>query len=111
MRITVNNGTPLVGQPVTLQATGDSGPAPVDAQWTFGDGQVGAGTTTTHSWAAAQTFTVNVTATFPDGQTATDQRTIQVGSQRFQLTINVSGSGTVLAGGTSCPPTGSTGST
>ena len=102
MHITVNNSSPLVGQDVTLQATSDSGPGPVDAQWTFGDGQVGAGPTTTHQWATAQTFTITVTATFADGQTASDSRMISVGSQRFQLTINVSGSGTVLAGGSSC---------
>ena len=105
MHITVNNSSPLVGQDVTLQASSDSGPAPVGAQWTFGDGQVGNGTTTNHQWASAQTFTVNVQATFADGQTASDSRTITVGSPRFQLTISVSGGGTVSAGGTACPPT------
>jgi PKD domain/Divergent InlB B-repeat domain len=98
--ITVNNPNPLVGQDVTLQATGS--PTPVDAQWTFGDGQVGSGPITTHRWAVAQTFTVTVTATFADGQTASDSRTITVGNPKFQLTINISGSGSVQAGGTAC---------
>lgn len=47
--------------------------------WDFGDGATGSGRTPSHTYAAAGTYTVTVTATLADsGQTASAQRSIRV---------------------------------
>jgi hypothetical protein len=103
--IVVSKGAPLVGDTVVLEAQGAAGgPQPTGATWTFGDGQTGSGVQTSHQWAAARTYQVSVTATFPDGQTAVASRGIQV-TARPQLTVQPPANGTVSGGGISCPGT------
>ena len=103
LQVSVNNGSPLVGTDVTLQAVSSDTPGPTDAQWSFGDGQTGTGTTTTHHWDSAGSFTVTVQATFPDGRGAMATAQVTVGKPKFTLTISPPSGGTVSAGGTVCP--------
>ena len=103
LQVSVNNGSPLVGTDVTLRTVSSDTPGPVDAQWSFGDGQTGTGTTTTHHWDSAGSFTVTVQATFPDGRGAMATAQVTVGKPKFTLTISPPSGGTVSAGGTVCP--------
>jgi hypothetical protein len=103
--ISVSSATPLVGDVVTLAAAGPPGkPQPVDAEWDFADGSRGSGTTVNHSWTAARTYQVTVTAVFPDRQTARAFVTLRV-ITRPQLTVQPPSNGTVSGGGISCPGT------
>lgn len=105
VRIAVSDAQPQVGTDVVLRAVVDAGPAPVSAQWSFGDGATGTGPTTSHQWAAAQTYQVSVRATFPDGRGATASVAIRAHNPRVQLSVAVSGSGRVTGGRISCPST------
>src|SRR5205807_7731070 len=55
--------TPFINSPVTFTATTTGGTAPYTISWNFGDGAVGSGATTTHTYTTAQSFTVTETAT------------------------------------------------
>jgi PKD repeat protein len=48
------------------------------AEWTFGDGTTGAGTTATHTYAAAGTYAVRLTVTDDEGATAATTRQVTV---------------------------------
>ncbi len=54
--------TPITNSPVTFTATTTGGTAPYTISWNFGDGAVGSGATTTHTYTTAQSFTVTETA-------------------------------------------------
>lgn len=106
LRITLSNGTPTVNQNIALQVTTDSGQPPSQAQWDFGDGQQGTGTSVTHQWAAAQTYQVSVTATMPDGEQASTSVSVVVSTvPKVTLTVSSPTNGTVTGGGISCPGT------
>jgi hypothetical protein len=94
---------------VTLQVVNTNADTPESAQWTFGDGGVGSGLTTTHQWAAAQPtpYLVTVTVTLPDGRTATTSVNVTVSeTPRVRLTVSIpGGGGSVSGGGISCPGT------
>jgi len=104
VRIVTSTTTPVIGQDVVLKVVGTGAPAPVAAQWSFGDGHTAPGTSTTHHWDAAQTYQVSVQARFPDGRTATAWVRIQVAGKQARLTVTVSGAGTVTGTGVNCPP-------
>jgi hypothetical protein len=105
VRIAASDAQPQVGTNVALSVVVVSGPAPVNEPWSFGDGATGTGSAVTHSWAAAQTYQVSVQASFSDGRTATASVSITAHNPRVQLTVSVSGSGSVTGGGISCPST------
>jgi hypothetical protein len=67
---------------------------PVTFEWDFGDGSRGAGTAATKTYAAGGTMTITVTASDGRGGTATDRRTVTVGSMTgsWQGTMNFGGS-------------------
>ncbi len=69
--ISLSKPTAQVGEDVTLKVVVTSGPAAVDAQWTFGDGATATGLVTSHNWSAARTYQVTVKATATDRRTAT----------------------------------------
>jgi hypothetical protein len=103
--IVVSSATPLVGDNIILQAVGPPGkPQPVDAEWDFADGQRGSGTRTNHTWTAARTYQVGVTAVFADRQTARAFLQLRV-ITRPRLTVQPPTNGTVTGGGIDCPGT------
>jgi hypothetical protein len=110
VRVIASTTHPVVDEVVTFQAAGRGGPNPTGAQWTFGDGQQGTGVTTRHSWTNTATYPVSVTATFPDGSTASGTVSVQVGRPPTgTLTVQLTGAGdgtvTSKPAGVSCPPT------
>jgi hypothetical protein len=59
--------TPTAGQAVTLTAEA-TGTEPISFGWAFGDGAVGTGTVTTHTYASGGTYTAILTATNECGE-------------------------------------------
>jgi hypothetical protein len=104
LRIVLSADRPLVGQLVTLKVVANGSPTLNRAQWTFGDGRSGDGLVAAHSWSKAGTFQVSARATFRDGRGASTSLTITV-ADKPRLTVQVSGTGVVVGGGISCPPT------
>jgi PKD repeat protein len=85
-QLTVSAGGPYTGQvgiPVSFTGQIISGflPAGVTAQyiWNFGNGQTGAGQSTSHAYTSAGTFTVTLTVTTSAGQTGSATTTVTVG--------------------------------
>jgi PKD repeat protein len=78
--------TGFVGQPVAMSAAASTDPNndPLTAVWNFGDGGTGTGLTTAHTYAAAGTYSVSVTATDPSNasHTASTTATISVPDNR-----------------------------
>ncbi|CAM3900937.1 PKD domain-containing protein [Kibdelosporangium persicum] len=109
LEISMSTTTPTENQTVTLRVNNLNGEAPVSAQWTFGDGATGSGTTTTHRWAAARAtpYLVAVTATMPDGRQAMASANVTVSAvPHVRLTVSVpGGGGSVTGGGINCPGT------
>src|SRR5205814_561604 len=77
---TVSPNNPLVNTPVTFASTTTGGTAPYSITWTFGDGASATGTTVTHTFISAQSFTVAETATDSSSppQTATSSKAVTV---------------------------------
>jgi len=72
--------TPLVNTPVAFTAVTTSGTPPYTIAWNFGDGTTSTGTTVTHMFTTAQSFTVTETATDSSSprQTATSLQSVTV---------------------------------
>ncbi|TMI14750.1 PKD domain-containing protein [Candidatus Bathyarchaeota archaeon] len=72
--------TPIVNSPVTFTATTIGGTPPYSVTWNFGDGTSGTGTSVTHTFTSAQSFTVKETATDASTptQTATSSQSVTV---------------------------------
>jgi PKD repeat protein len=95
----VSAGGPYTGQvgvPVTFTAqavfNGVALGSQAQYQWSFGDGTVSAGQTTTKTYTIAGTYTVSVTATLPTGQTGTASTTVQIsGAQTGTLQVSAGG--------------------
>jgi PKD domain/Divergent InlB B-repeat domain len=104
VRISVNNSNPVVGTAVTLRAIGSA--TVLAARWTFGDGQVGAGATTTHAWSAPQTYRVSVQATFPGGQTAMASVDVRVGPPlpKYSVALRLDPGCCIDSSAGICPP-------
>jgi len=71
---------PQIGQTATFTATASGGVAPYSFSWSFGDGGRTAGTTVTHSYAAAGIFNVTLTATDSANHSGSSRTIIAVGS-------------------------------
>ncbi|SMC59665.1 InlB B-repeat-containing protein [Kibdelosporangium aridum] len=107
LEITMSTTTPTANQTVTLRVNNLNGDQPVSAQWTFGDGGTGGGTTTTHRWATAGSYMITVVATLPDGRQAPTSVTVNVFAvPTVRLAVSIpGGGGSVSGGGIDCPPT------
>ena len=70
--------SPTTGQTVTFTATVSGGTAPYSYNWSFGDGTIGTGSSTSHTYQAATTYTVSLAVTDSNGQVAKTSRTITV---------------------------------
>jgi PKD repeat protein len=86
----------LVGQPIFFSAQALIGGLPptttVQFQWNFGDGGMGFGQSTSHTFASAGTFTVTVFASTPSGQSGFASTTAQVGtSAQGQVQVSAGG--------------------
>jgi hypothetical protein len=110
LQISASASPSQVGENVTLTVGTASAPAPVSAQWVFGDGATDSGLSPSHTWNSARTFQVTVTATFPDGRTKTRsvaQNVVAPPPVKGTLTVTVTGPGKVTSspGGINCPGT------
>jgi PKD repeat protein len=78
----VTTAVPVPGGPVgfdgTASAPSDPGASIVTYAWRFGDGATGSGATPTHSYAAAGTYTAELTATDSYGTSASVTRQVVV---------------------------------
>jgi hypothetical protein len=67
-----------VGKPITFSATAGEFWGPITYAWQFGDGASGSGASVSHTYGAAHTFTVTVTATDPLGNKVSKSASVQV---------------------------------
>jgi hypothetical protein len=72
--------TGVAGVPVNFDGSGssDAGGSIVSYDWDFGDGTQGSGATTSHTYAAEGVYTVTLTVTDSDTQTAVDSTTATI---------------------------------
>ena len=70
-------------------------------QWDFGDGQVGTGATTSHTYSAGGTFNARLTVTDNEGGTGTTTRTITVSAPVGNVRVTVQDANGVAVSGAS----------
>src|SRR6266568_3101631 len=77
---TFSPSSPVVNTVVTFTAATTGGTGPYTINWNFGDSATGTGASITHTFNAAQSFTVTETATVPSSpsQHATSSKTIAI---------------------------------
>jgi hypothetical protein len=73
--------TPTVGQAVTFTAAA-TGTAPISFAWAFGDGEIGLGAVTTHTYAMCDTYGVVLTATNACGEEIVERGITVVDEER-----------------------------
>src|SRR5438552_1046920 len=85
---TISPSNPIVNTPVTFTSTTTGGTSPYTTTWDFGDGATGTGSTATHAYSTAGTFTVILTVNDSGSprQTASSQLSITVASPPSTLT-------------------------
>jgi PKD repeat protein len=76
----------------------------VDYSWDYGDANSGGGVTSDHTYAAAGTYTVNLSVTDEYGATGTATAQVQVKDKGKSAGSSDSGGGGSPGGGGSCPP-------
>jgi len=87
--------SPVVNTPVTFTTTTSGGTSPYSVTWNFGDGSSGTGTSVTHTFTSAKSFTVKETATdlSTPTQTATSTQSLTVvATPPLSATLQVSSS-------------------
>src|SRR2546428_8813109 len=87
--------SPVVDSPVTFTAITTGGTTPYTIKWNFGGGTTGTGTSVTHTYSSAQSFTVKETATDSSAptQTATSSQSLTVvATPPLSATLQVSSS-------------------
>jgi PKD repeat protein len=79
---TVQTAMPLAGQPVLFDGSSSSDPdGPITSYfWNFGDGGTAGGATPSHTYASYGTYSVTLTVTVADGQTASTTKQVVVKS-------------------------------
>jgi len=84
--------TPEAGQQITFSAFASGGSSPYTFNWNFGDGTTGTGSSATHAYPSAGTFTVPLTAKDSSSpqQTVTAQKSVTVSSPHAPLAANFS---------------------
>jgi len=77
---TYSPSSPATGEQVTFTASASGGTVPYSFSWNFGDGSTGTGSSATHSYVTAGTFTIILTVMDSGSpqQTATSQQSITV---------------------------------
>ncbi len=82
--------SPQTGQQVTFTASATGGTTPYSYTWTFGDGSTGTGASVSHTYTAAGTFNVVLTAKDSSSpqQTASSQQSVSVSSPPPALTAS-----------------------
>jgi len=70
--------TPIVNATVNLTAIASGGTVPYSYSWSFGDGAIGTGLTTTHAYSAVGNYSVTLTARDSAGGSATSAQTVRV---------------------------------
>lgn len=76
--------SPKLDEPVFVNAAGSTaapGRTIVSHAWTFGDGGLGSGVTTTHRYTELGSFAITLTVTDDVGKTGTSSKTVFVGAQ------------------------------
>ncbi len=79
--LTFTPSSPLVGQSVNFTATASGGTSPYSFSWTFGDASTGTGSTVSHTYNTAGTFTVTLTTKDANNVQAAASHTVPVGNQ------------------------------
>jgi PKD repeat protein len=79
---TVQTALPLAGQPVLFDGSSSSDPdGPITSySWNFGDGGTAGGATLSHTYTSYGTYSVTLTVTVADGQTASTTKQVVVKS-------------------------------
>jgi PKD repeat protein len=90
----VSKSAAVTGETVNLQVTGVAGARLVSARWSFGDGGTDDNLTTSHSWSAAQTYQVTVTARDAQGRQAVASITVRISPAAVTLPDVVGRTGT-----------------
>ena len=87
---THNPSSPQAGQAVSFTGSASGGTSPYTFSWIFGDGSTGTGSSVTHTYSSAGSFTVALTIkdTGSPQQTATSQQTISVTNPSPTLTVS-----------------------
>jgi PKD repeat protein len=75
---TYSPASPSAGVQIAFTATASGGTQPYTYSWTFGDSGTASGSSVTHSYQAAGSYTVVVTVTDAAGQTASSTQTVTV---------------------------------
>jgi PKD repeat protein len=95
----VSSSSPQVGQSVTFSASATGGTAPYSFAIAFGDGATGKGTTTTHPYSVAGSYTANLTVTDSALSQASASTTTTINVQALMPpTLIIPGNQTVTAG-------------
>lgn len=92
---------PATGRPVTFTSTSTaaSSESITSSVWSFGDGTTGSGASVAHTYSAAGTYTVTLTVTQTDGQTAQKSVPVTVDSPptaRFTWSPSTAAAGTPI---------------
>jgi len=87
---TYSPSSPQVGQQITFTASASGGTTPYSFSWSFGDGSTGTGSSATHAYSSAGSFTVILTVKDSSSpqQTATSQQSVIVSSPPPPLTTS-----------------------
>lgn len=88
-------GTPIATQPIQFESTSSSagGHAIESYEWDFGDGSQGSGASTSHAYAHAGDYTVALTVTDEEGDSAETSRPIHVAPAPPNADFQVSAAG------------------
>src|SRR5207302_1207442 len=91
--------TPIVNSLVTFLAITIGGTAPYSVSWNFGDGATGTGSTTTHAYSIAGTYTAKVTVSDSALPKASISKSVTVNVQALiPPALTVPGNQTITAG-------------
>ncbi|MCE7005770.1 PKD domain-containing protein [Kibdelosporangium philippinense] len=105
LKISMSDVSPIVGQPIELRVQSLSGDQPTEAQWMFGDGASGDGATTSHKWAAANTYQVAVKARIGTEEVATSVPVTVSATPTYKVRVRTPDGGKITGNGIDCPGT------